>query len=95
MITGLRYPGRRATQLASHRTTRPRHDQLEHDITYLDVEYLLEFLARVKLGDANRTAGLRQRHLAVIIGRLRSTQPTPLPGTPPTWQEQTERWITR
>jgi AcrR family transcriptional regulator len=69
--------------------------QLRHDITYLDVEYLLELLARVKLGDANRTAELRQRHLAVIIDGLRSTQPTPLPGEPPTWQEQTKRWITR
>jgi AcrR family transcriptional regulator len=69
--------------------------QLRHDITYLDVEYLLELLARVKLGDANRTAELRQRHLAVIIDGLRSTQPTPLPGDPPTWQEQTKRWVTR
>jgi len=69
--------------------------QLRHDITYLDVEYLLELLARVKLGDANRTAELRQRHLAVIIDGLRSTRPTPLPGDPPTWQEQTKRWITR
>ena len=49
----------------------------------------------MKLGDANRTAELRQRHLAVIIDGLRSTQPTPLPGDPPTWQEQTKRWITR
>jgi hypothetical protein len=69
--------------------------QLRDDITYLDVEFLLEFLARVRLGDDNRTAELRQRHLAVIIDGLRSTQPTPLPGEPPTWQEQTDRWITR
>ena len=57
--------------------------------------YLLEFLASVKLGDANRTAELRQRHLAIIIDGLRCTQPTPLPGVPPTWEEQTERWITQ
>jgi AcrR family transcriptional regulator len=69
--------------------------QLRDDVTYLDVEFLLEFLARVRLGDANRTAELRQRHLAIIIDGLRSTQPTPLPGEPPTWQEQTERWMTR
>lgn len=68
--------------------------QLRPDITWLDVEYLLEYLARVQLGDASRTAELRQRHLAVIIDGLRSTQPTPLPGKPPTWQEQTQRWIT-
>jgi AcrR family transcriptional regulator len=69
--------------------------QLRDDVTWLDVEYLLELLARVKLGDASRSAGLRQRHLAVIIDGLRATQPTPLPGTPPTWQEQTQRWTTR
>ena len=68
---------------------------LRDDVTYLDVEYLLEFLADVKLGGASRSAELRQRHLAVIIDGLRSGQHTPLPGTPPTWQEQTERWITQ
>jgi AcrR family transcriptional regulator len=69
--------------------------QLRPDITWLDVEYLLEFLARVQLGNASRTAELRQRHLAVIIDGLHSTARTPLPGSPPTWQEQTQRWITR
>jgi AcrR family transcriptional regulator len=69
--------------------------KLRAGITYLDVEFLLEFLAQVKLGDAERTAELRQRHLTVIIDGLLTTQPTPLPGNPPTWQEQTDRWITR
>jgi AcrR family transcriptional regulator len=67
---------------------------LRDDVTYLDVEFLLEFLAGVNLGDATRTAELRQRHLSVIIDGLRSGQHTPLPGQPPTWQEQTERWVT-
>jgi AcrR family transcriptional regulator len=67
---------------------------LRDDVTYLDIEFLLEFLAGVKLGDARRTAELRQRHLAVIIDGLRAGQHTPLPGRAPTWQEQTERWIT-
>jgi AcrR family transcriptional regulator len=67
--------------------------QLRDDITFLDVEYMLEFLARVKLGDAARTAELRQRHLAVIIDGLRSGHQAPLPGEPPTWAEQTQRWI--
>src|SRR5215471_3027996 len=40
---------------------------LRDDVTYLDIEFLLEFLASVKLGDASRTAELRQRHLAVVI----------------------------
>jgi AcrR family transcriptional regulator len=68
--------------------------QLRDDVTFLDVEYMLEFLARVKLGDASRTAELRQRHLSVIIDGLRSGHRAPLPGAPPTWEEQTQRWIT-
>ena len=68
---------------------------LRDDVTFLDIEFLLEFLAGVKLGDASRTAELRQRHLAIIIDGLRAGQHTPLPGKPPTWEEQTERWITR
>jgi AcrR family transcriptional regulator len=67
---------------------------LREDVAYLDVEFLLEFLAGARLGDAARTAELRQRHLAVIIDGLRSGQRTPLPGRAPTWQEQTERWVT-
>ena len=68
---------------------------LRDDVTFLDIGFLLELLAEAKLGDAGRTAELRQRHLAVIIDGLRSAQHSPLPGKPPTWQEQTERWITR
>ena len=67
---------------------------LRDDVTYLDVEFLLEFLASVRLGNASRTAELRQRHLAVIIDGLRAGGRTPLPGRPPTWQEQTQRWLT-
>jgi AcrR family transcriptional regulator len=68
---------------------------LRGDVTFLDIGFLLELLAEVKLGDAGRTAELRQRHLAIIIDGLRSGQHTPLPGEPPSWQEQTERWIKR
>jgi AcrR family transcriptional regulator len=67
---------------------------LRDDVTYLDIEFLLEFLASVKLGNASRTAELRQRHLAVIIDGLRADGRTPLPGQPPTWEEQTQRWLT-
>jgi hypothetical protein len=68
--------------------------QLRPDITWLDAEYLLELLAWVKLGDPGRTAELRQRHLAVIIDGLHTSQPTPLPADPPSWHEQLERWST-
>jgi AcrR family transcriptional regulator len=68
--------------------------QLRDDVTYLDVEFLLEFLASVKLGNASRTAELRQRHLAVVIDGLRADGRAPLPGQAPTWEEQTQRWLT-
>jgi hypothetical protein len=67
---------------------------LRDDVTYLDVEFLLEFLASVKLGNTDRTAELRQRHLAVVIDGLRTGGRTPLPSDPPTWEEQTQRWLT-
>jgi len=67
---------------------------LRDDVTYLDIEFLLEFLASVRLGNASRTADLRQRHLAVVIDGLRAGGRTPLPGQPPTWEEQTQRWLT-
>jgi AcrR family transcriptional regulator len=68
--------------------------QLRLDITWLDVEYLLELLTWAKLGDSSRTAELRQRHLAVIIDGLSASRSTPLPGDPPDWHEQLERWST-
>jgi AcrR family transcriptional regulator len=67
---------------------------LRDDVTYLDVEFLLEFLASVKLGNAGRAAELRQRHLAIVIDGLPASGRTPLPGQPPTWEEQTQRWLT-
>jgi AcrR family transcriptional regulator len=63
------------------------------DVTFLDVGYLLELLSMLRIGDATRTAAVRQRHLALIIDGLRAGSGAPLPGTPPTWQEQTQRWI--
>jgi AcrR family transcriptional regulator len=66
---------------------------LRDDVTYLDIEFLLEFLATVRLGGASRSAELRQRYLTVVLDGLRPGQRTPLPGRPPTWREQTERWV--
>jgi AcrR family transcriptional regulator len=68
---------------------------LRSDVTYLDIDFLLEFLATVKLGTAERSAEVRQRHLTVIIDGLRSDHPTPLPGRSPSWEEQTARWVTQ
>jgi hypothetical protein len=59
----------------------------------LDVGYLLEMLSTLRVGDAGRTAAVRQRHRALIIDGLRAGSPTSLPGEPPTSQEQAQRWI--
>jgi AcrR family transcriptional regulator len=65
---------------------------LRRGLTFLDVAFLLELLAKTKLGDAARTAELRQRQLAIIIDGLSVRQAAELPGTPPSWQEQASRW---
>lgn len=67
---------------------------LREDVTHLDIDFLLELLATEKVGDAERTAELRQRHLTIIIDGLRTDHQTRLPGQSPTWEEQTARWIT-
>jgi AcrR family transcriptional regulator len=63
------------------------------DVTFLDVGYLLELLSMLRVGDAERTAAVRQRHLTLIMDGLHPASSTPLPGEPPTWEEQTQRWI--
>jgi AcrR family transcriptional regulator len=66
---------------------------LRSDVTHLDIDFLLAFLATVNLGNAGRSAELRQRHLTIIIDGLHSAHPTPLPGESPSWEEQTARWV--
>lgn len=68
---------------------------LSADVTHLDIDLLLESLATIKLGNAERSAELRQRQLAIIVDGLHSDRPTPLPGKPPTWGEQNARWVTQ
>jgi hypothetical protein len=65
---------------------------LRHGLTFLDVAFLLELLALTRLGDAARTAELKQRQLAIIIDGLRAPGSAQLPGAPPSWQEQESRW---
>ena len=65
---------------------------LRPGLTFLDVAFLLELLAKTRLGDTTRTAELRQRQLAIIIDGLSARGAAELPGTPPSWQEQVSRW---
>ena len=66
---------------------------LRRGLTFLDVSFLLELVSMARLGDAERTAELRRRYLAVIIDGISSRADTALPGRPATWEEQTARWI--
>jgi AcrR family transcriptional regulator len=65
---------------------------LRPGLTFLDVAFLLELLAKTRLGDGNRTAELKQRQLAIIIDGFRADRAASLPGAPPTWEEQESRW---
>ena len=65
---------------------------LRPGLTFLDVAFLLELLAKTRLGDNARTAELRQRQLTIIIDGLSARGSTELPGKPPSWQEQVSRW---
>ena len=65
---------------------------LRPGLTFLDVGFLLELLAKTKLGDAARTAELKQRQLDIIIDGLRAPGSADLPSAPPSWQEQESRW---
>lgn len=62
------------------------------DITELDVGFLMESIAQTRLGDSQRTAELRQRFLGIILDGLRPGSTGVLPGRPPSWIEQLQRW---
>jgi AcrR family transcriptional regulator len=67
-------------------------DVLRPGISTHDLSVVTELVASVKKPDARRTRELRQRYLAVILDGLRAGHRDPLPGTPPTWQEISDRW---
>jgi AcrR family transcriptional regulator len=67
--------------------------KMRKDVTLLDIGFMLEGIAQVRLGTAERTAALRQRLVSLLIDSLRAPAGSPLPGRPPTWEEQNARWI--
>ena len=61
-----------------------------------DLVMVFEQLAAIRLGDAERTAELRRRYLALLLDALRPQAATGrLPGHPPTADELGARWIPR
>ncbi len=67
-------------------------DALRPGVGAHDLSVVTELVASVKEPDARRTRELRQRYLAVILDGLRAGHSEPLPATPPTWQEISDRW---
>jgi AcrR family transcriptional regulator len=69
---------------------------LREGLTFLDVGLLLELVANARLGDAERTAAIRQRFLAVLVDGIRAKprgSQQRLPGRPPSREEQEARWV--
>jgi hypothetical protein len=66
--------------------------KLRADVTFMDVSFLLELIAKSSLDTPERTAELRQRQLAILIDGLAAVHAEPLPGASPTWHEQRRRW---
>ncbi len=90
--------GRRADVLNERLVARTKQaGGLRPDFVANDLPLILEQVTGIRpgvFGDEVRTAELRQRYLALILDGLR-TRSTQLPGTSPTAEELSRRWIPR
>jgi AcrR family transcriptional regulator len=68
---------------------------LRDDINADDLSHVFEQIASVHGTTAERTVQLRARYLALHLDALRAPGQTPLPGPPPTSDEQRARWQPR
>jgi AcrR family transcriptional regulator len=57
-----------------------------------DLSFIFEQLAAIRGGGEQRTRELRQRYLALLLDAIHNPEGSPLPGSPPTWAEISERW---
>jgi AcrR family transcriptional regulator len=81
----------RANELASELFGRVRGD-LRPGLEVHDLSLVFELVAGIKVADRERTQELRHRYLAVILDGLRGSERASLPGSPPSWEELSERW---
>jgi AcrR family transcriptional regulator len=63
---------------------------IRQDLEVNDVGLLLEQVAALRVGDAERTNELRHRYLALLLDGVRVVGA--LPGRPPQWDEIAARW---
>ncbi len=66
---------------------------LRADLDPEDLSFIFEQLTSLKAATPERTAQLRARYLALHLDALRAPGRTPLPGPPPTAEEQRGRWL--
>jgi AcrR family transcriptional regulator len=69
--------------------------RLRPETVVADVGLLLEACAAIRVPDAERTAALRRRMLATLLGGLAADDRPELPGPPPADGELNWRWQTR
>lgn len=65
---------------------------LREDVNAHDLSHVFEQIARIQAATAERTSQLRARYLTLHRDALRAPPRTPLPGPPPTAEEQHARW---
>jgi AcrR family transcriptional regulator len=84
--------GMRAGELNARLVERTRAaGAIRADLDVNDLSFLFEQIASVRLADPERTRELRRRYLALTFAALRSSG-EPLPGPPPSWQDNAGRW---
>jgi AcrR family transcriptional regulator len=82
----------RANGLSNELFERVR-SELRPGLAVHDVSLVFELVAALKFSDRERTKQLRRRCLAVMLDGLRAQDREQLPGSPPSWEEVSERWV--
>ncbi|GAB3155597.1 TetR/AcrR family transcriptional regulator [Amycolatopsis sp. NPDC004378] len=84
---------RRAGELTARLVERAHESgRLREDVVTEDIGMLLECCAAIRVGDADRTAELRRRYLAMLVEGLAAGKGAELPGPPPRPGEMNGRW---
>ncbi|MBV9282759.1 MAG: TetR/AcrR family transcriptional regulator [Chloroflexi bacterium] len=103
----VRFAGTFSADEELHRAGRAAHDltrrllertraagALRADLEVGDLSLLFEQLQAIRVGNEQRTAQLRHRHLTLLLDALHAPSPSPLPGPPPSWDEISSRYTT-